>query len=61
MTRWLGDKLESLPNLLRVYRVYPEFTKKRVYTRVNSEGEWTRKLVRVSELTQEFDNHGWVY
>ena len=51
MSRWLGDKLESLPNLLRVYRVYPEFTKKRVYTRVNSEGEWTRKLVRVNKLT----------
>ena len=28
LTRWLGSKLESLPNLLRVYRVYLESTKK---------------------------------
>ena len=54
LTRWLGGKLESLPSLLRVYRVYLESTKKRVYSRVD---KWTRKLVRVSELTREFDNH----
>jgi len=23
-----------------------------------TEGKWTRKLVRVRKLTQEFDNHG---
>ena len=28
LTRWLGGKLESLLSLLRVYRVYPESTKK---------------------------------
>ena len=37
LTRWLGGKLESLPSLLRVYRVYLESTKKRVYLRVNSQ------------------------
>ena len=37
LTRWLGGKLESLPSLLRVYRVYLESTKKRVYSRVNSQ------------------------
>ena len=42
LTYWLGGKLESLLSLLKVYQVYPEFTKKRFYTRVNSE--------RVSEL-----------
>ena len=42
----------------KVYQVYLEFiedsesTKKKVYTRVNSEGKWTRKLVRVNELTR---------
>ena len=36
LTRWLGDKLKSLPSLLRVYRVFPISTKKRVYSRVNS-------------------------
>ena len=28
LTRWLGGKLESLSNLLRIYKVYPESTKK---------------------------------
>ena len=28
LTRWHGDKLESLLILLRVYRIYPESTKK---------------------------------
>jgi len=35
LTHWLGGKLESLSSLLRVYRVYLESTKKRVYTWVN--------------------------
>ena len=37
LTRWLGDKLENLSSLLRVYRVFLESTKKRVYSRVNSQ------------------------
>jgi len=39
LTCWLVDsngKLESLPNLLRVYRVYSE-PKKRIYSRINSQ------------------------
>ena len=37
LTHWLGGKLESLPSLLRVYKVYSESTKKRIYSRVNSQ------------------------
>jgi len=37
LTCWFGGKLESLPSLLRVYRVCLESTKKRVYSRVNSQ------------------------
>lgn len=36
LTRGPGGKLESLSSLLRGYRVYPEFTKNKIYTRVNS-------------------------
>ena len=62
LTRWLGGKLKSLPCLLRVYRVYLESTKKRVYSKSQfAEDKWARKLVRVSELTWEFDNHGVKY
>jgi len=35
LTRWLDSKFESLPSLLRIYKVYPESIKKRVYLRVN--------------------------
>ena len=44
LTRWLGDKLESLSSLLEVYKVYPESTKKRVYTSQLIEDKWSRKL-----------------
>ena len=49
----------------RVYRVYLEFIefaqsllKKSLLKSQFAENKWTRKLVRVSELTREFDNHG---
>ena len=57
LTFWLGDKLESLPNLPRVYKIYPESTKKRIYSKFNSKDKWTRKFIRVNKLTREFDNH----
>ena len=56
---WLDSKLKSLSSLLRVYKVYLESTKKRIYSRVNSQwvSEFIYKFVRVKELIQEFDNH----
>ena len=48
----------------RVYRVYLEFIefaqsllKKSLLKSQLTEDKWIRKLVRVSELTPEFDNH----
>ena len=60
LTHWRGDKLESLPSLLRVYkvyRVYQESTKTKSLLKSQlTEDKWTRKLVRISELTREFNN-----
>ena len=58
LTCWLGGKLESLSSLLRVCWVYPESNKKRVlHMSQLTEDKWIHKLIRVSELTREFDNH----
>ena len=44
----------------RVYRVYSESTKKKsLFKSQLIRNKWTRKLVRVSELTREFDNFGY--
>ena len=57
LTRWLGSKLESLPNLLRVHRVCSKSIKKYLLKNQLVNDKWTRKLVWVNELTREFDNH----